>query len=252
MLKFEEKYKHIELKETKYLDIKQFEWNGNLSDIELEVFNKNGIIVIDKFQKNNNDLYSNFEKYFGNIIPQGKDLSNQSIQVKKKQGGKTYFESSRSQPLHSDGAYSTNYPKIIFLNCITQSKVGGESLILDGNKLLEFLEKYKLLNDILDKPFKIQRWGQVITKPLIYENKNSNRIEISYTPFLDKLIGESDRDEKIFAIIQRYINNSKNHQYFKLRSNQLLIIDNTRYLHGRRFFEDNEERCLERVWFNGE
>ena len=51
-----------------------------------------------------------------------------------------FRHSNEAQPLHTDGAYLSGGPEIIFFYCLKQAPAGGETIFIDGPELIEVLE----------------------------------------------------------------------------------------------------------------
>lgn len=160
-----------------------------------------------------------------------------------------FVHSSKSQPLHTDEGYTTNYPKYVSLYCTHQSDMGGDSVLFDFHSFYPELQArfQDILMDLADPgAIIIEGIGGMKSKPLLlFDNGIPG---ISYCVTL-KSMSCSQNVFSAFDYITNFIHNPHNQIRFKLAEKQLLIIDNTRMLHGRTAFEEGNDRLLYRFWF---
>mgnify|MGYP001282518073 CR=1 FL=1 len=135
--------------------------------------------------------------------------------------------------------------KYIAWFCIEQTDKGGESILLEANKLFEMLddEEQQELRNVRLFEHKVFEDDED-TYPFMIE-KDGNR-SFYYSFWLAKDgIGEKGRNA-----IRKFqeLTNQIEHIKFKLNPNDLLIIDNHRMLHGRTAIEGSKNRFLKRFW----
>lgn len=167
-------------------------------------------------------------------------------------------------PPHTDGSYlhgmrregekfvSIGPPKMIALLCVCPADKGGESILIDGKVLIEEIirDNSELAKLLMRKgSISICRDEQMAMNQSIFERITLDKWRIRF---------RSDRMsfsppwaiEGVKEFVKDYVLNTKFHNQIKLKTNQVLLIDNFRMLHGRLPFEliNAENRHLRRVW----
>ena len=161
----------------------------------------------------------------------------------------------KTTPCHTDGfAYGDLYPDFMLLSCVQESTVGGESILVDGYKILDELAS----DDELAWAAKALRERQIdqtetgmqtSLSPICMDN-GSGRTMVRRT--LEQRPAESSlnpaKDQEMIDLWHECIDQaSKLAPQFKLLPGQVVIVDNYRLMHGRSPYEDLN-RMLWRVW----
>lgn len=153
--------------------------------------------------------------------------------------------------MHNDLPYFQYVPGIIFLHCITQFEgQGGENDLADGFQVAEYLKQnhpkeYRLLTDtpvyFWDKGTaqvkqETTEYHKIVNIPIIVEDRlsgavvrvNNSQLRNSYLDLPPEQVNPWYAALKLFnqTIDQQSIRN-------KLNSGEMLVMDNTRLLHGR-------------------
>lgn len=166
-------------------------------------------------------------------------------------------------PPHTDGAYlDLKYrnisnkvchigpPSLLILQCIIPADHGGESLLVDGQKLFHDLKQdddlLRLLmsNSVIFYRKHLSSDITSVFKPLDANNRIMFRFRIEA-----RAPHHVSHALKVF--FSQYIQNQKYHIKLTLKSGDLLIVDNLRMLHARRAFTMNTPngyRHLRRTW----
>ncbi|MCU1378258.1 MAG: hypothetical protein JWN29_1241 [Acidimicrobiales bacterium] len=162
------------------------------------------------------------------------------------------------QPAHTDGyAYGDHYPDVIFLLCVDQSEIGGESLLIDGYRLLEELaasdglgaELHELLTtvpiDQTEPGFRPSVSTAIQVTPAgrtMFRRTLDQRAD----PSVDA--EEAARQDRLIATWHELVEGiSPLITPCKLQPGEALCVDNYRMLHGRYPFV-YEERFMWRIW----
>ncbi|MDP3562529.1 MAG: TauD/TfdA family dioxygenase [Legionellaceae bacterium] len=162
----------------------------------------------------------------------------------------TYTASAYSEPLHTDGADSASLPRFVSFFCIKSSGTGGVSTIVKVNELLITLQQ--LFGQEVDQLFKKDfmqidtMYGRNIKKQVLF-NLDEKNVGMLFWPVMFN-VKTSETGYKILAYINDYIHNPENQYRFKLKENELLILDNCKVLHSRTAFDPIDNRCLIRIW----
>jgi alpha-ketoglutarate-dependent taurine dioxygenase len=158
----------------------------------------------------------------------------------------------RMHPMHTDGTADIDTPKAVALQCELNSQNGGYSQIVYGESVYEYLMKNhpQELQKLLTHSISITNLGgKTDTRPIFIEKEG--RISMSFKADSVVTIKVPPPIEKVFKMIRNYVNDPSNQFIFKLKVNQIQILDNTSVLHGRTSFPDNEVRKINRLWFDG-
>ncbi len=156
--------------------------------------------------------------------------------------------------LHTDGMYG-KIPKIMALQCQNPAQNGGESCIVLGQNLFNYLSESipsKIENLFETDFFRVARAGEESTKPLFSYSKSS-KITISFRKN-DGFAKVICKYPEIYGMILDYLENRNNQVTFTMKKGDILIADNTAVLHGRTPFQNskNNIRIMNRLWFEAE
>ncbi len=156
----------------------------------------------------------------------------------------------REFPIHTDGSFESPPPAYVALLCIEEDKFGGgETLFVDSSDILPGL------SETTKQTLRTERFKLKIPQEF---HKGEDYKE---TPLLDatgRLRFRRDiiqLDELTPHMVQAVeeldtlINSDVHTQPLMIRKGEIVIFDNSRYLHGRRKVKDNR-RHLKRMWFN--
>ncbi len=161
----------------------------------------------------------------------------------------------KTTPCHTDGfAYGDLYPDFMLLSCVQESKVGGESILVDGYKILEAMaadaELAWAATALRERAIDQTETGmQTSLSPICMDN-GSGRTMVRRT--LEQRPAETSadpkKDQQMIELWHETIDRaSKLAPQFKLLPGQVVIVDNYRLMHGRSPYEDLS-RMLWRVW----
>jgi len=158
-------------------------------------------------------------------------------------------------PAHTDGfAYGDLYPDYMLLSCVHHCSKGGESVLIDGYRIEQYLQAHAdfswaghaLRDVVIDQT---EDNMQTALSPIIMHNGHDRvmvRKTLNQKPCTDSK--DSERDARMIALWCDTIDAAyEQAPRFKLRAGQTLIVDNYRLMHGRDPYEDLQ-RMLWRVW----
>ncbi|MEL7356378.1 MAG: TauD/TfdA family dioxygenase [Cyanobacteria bacterium J06560_6] len=167
---------------------------------------------------------------------------------------------------HTDGAYLNGFlisegqaqrigpPSMVLLQCVQPAEKGGESIIVDAQKILEDLLKYNPeVAEILATPgcASFCRDDQIAFNSAIYEAIPDNRYRIRFRCDNALYVASSRVHEAVQYFCNYYLDNPKYKTTMTLEPRQVLILDNLRVLHGRKKFSGSKlgfKRFLRRTW----
>ena len=223
---------------------------------------KSGVYLLKLSKKNIDNLKLNTTKIgkgFGSLQKQNKKGEKIiAVEAKKtKNKNLRYHQTNTEGSIHTDGPQLERPPKTIILSCKQNSKIGGETVLSDtekihkylrkkNKKILKSLEKNSLFekkgfnNSILKKPIyasstktNFRYIKEYINSGYMLKNKKIPEDQQNAIDFLDKLMKKKDNQVK-----------------FKLKAGDIIIINNQKRAHGRKKFlkTDRAKRKLYRVW----
>ena len=152
---------------------------------------------------------------------------------------------------HTDLPYFEYAPGYQFLHCLVNEAKGGNSSVVDGFAVANYLKRYekdafKVLTDTYVK-FKdtdyTQKATRVLHSPLITLTKDSDFNDIRFSM---AAMGTVDVDSKkmkkfyeAYYLFAKLLHNKKFKIDFRLESGDIFCFNNRRVLHGRTSFDPN-------------
>lgn len=241
-------------------------------------FLKYGIILIDNFQLPPDKLDEFTSKF---TLEYSNDAARRKVFFKKK-NIRSVDVGDHEIPLHSESSFTPTRPKIMWFYSLPDNLSNSPTTICDGTKIWETLPKslkekflslpivYENSVDIFKSKSKNRKW--FIDKVgcsnsfIDYEqgkfNYNFTTFACNYDPILNKIsfcnhllsindesqikIARFINGELIESNLLNKINNyCKPYIYeHKWKQNQLIILDNYRFMHGRRKISNKKKRAL--------
>ena len=132
--------------------------------------------------------------------------------------------------------------KYVVWYCHKQTDSGGESLLIDAEKIFLTLTKIEQENLKLVQLFEHQIYpDDKKSYPFVEIDENGNR------QFHCSLVNDSDKENLAFRNFQKIVNET-NPIKIKLKEKDILIIDNHRIFHGRTEIIGSKDRFLKRYW----
>lgn len=164
-----------------------------------------------------------------------------------------YLFSDEAVPFHWDGAFYKE-PKLLLFYCVESEGEGGETTFTDTTRLWNSLsgaEKDECRNVTLTySTEKKAHYGGTIRVPLVQTHPETGevilrlaeKVETEKNPVTLKIEGASE--EFYDRMVRKLYDNMIAHKWEK---GDLLLVDNFRYLHGRRALKSNMNRCFKRI-----
>lgn len=228
-----------------YHNYENFKRSSNLTINMLNDFHSLGFVIITHLSDKKGTVIdfaeslgpvraTNFGKYFDVISkPNPNDLAYTSLALSA----------------HADNPYRKPIPGIQLLHCIANEADGGDSTLVDGLTVSNYMKKNaKPLFDILttteilfrftDKDTILENWGKLIE----LDNKNNFK-QIRFSGRLDYVPALSPEKLTIFYKARKKLYElcaSKDFLIkFRLDSGMLMMFDNHRLLHGRTKYDQS-------------
>ncbi len=177
---------------------------------------------------------TNFGKHFDVVSkPKANDLAYTSLGIKA----------------HTDNPYRKPMPGIQILHCISNEAKGGDSSLVDGYAVSEYLrinepDMYEILTTtnvlfkFVDKDIILENYGKLIElddRGNYIQSRFSGRLD--YVPYL-----EPEKLESFYSARKKlyYLYESEEFELnFRLDRGMLMMFDNIRVLHGRTEYDVN-------------
>jgi alpha-ketoglutarate-dependent taurine dioxygenase len=233
----------------------------SIETILLPRFQQTGLCFVSVKQELNISQFEKLIPYFGESVHQKKQnevIGNLNyLVVRVIEGSRAAGLTDRDQSMHMDGIYHEDLPGIMVPHCAQQADFGGDSIFADGLEVYKFLQQVypKGLKVLLDNPealeFHLPFQGGGIKKFSLFNRLPSGKISFFYTPYALSICGNVEA-EKTFALVTQFVHNSQNQIKYKMsEKSDFVLLDNSRYTHGRYAFSGSKQRMLNRVWFTG-
>jgi gamma-butyrobetaine dioxygenase len=152
---------------------------------------------------------------------------------------------------HTDLPYFEYAPGYQFLHCLINESNGGNSSVVDGYAVANYIKKKfpKIFNHLINTPIKFkdndytQNKIRIINSPVISLDKNKDYCDIRFNI---STIGTFDihpnKMKKYYLSYRKFANLIHEKKFtvnFKLQAGDILCFDNRRVLHGRTSFDTN-------------
>ena len=206
------------------------------------------------------EFYSNLLKFIGKPYFLAEDANIKEREMQRT--GELWFDvkydsqlkdafrhSSNAQPLHTDGSYIPSFPNATLMCCNKNSVIGGETVFLDGVRLVECLieEKVNLYNTLVENVTEHARSGDKKLERVIRHEKNQIKLNWNYY-CLNKDHNEalSDYHEEFFLYLQTSEKLNESIIAVTVKPGDAMIWKDSEVLHGRNSFiaKNNSARHL--------
>jgi alpha-ketoglutarate-dependent taurine dioxygenase len=144
-------------------------------------------------------------------------------------------------PPHTEGSSLPVPPRLLMLACAQPAPIGGATLVVDGAALYQhFIEAAPESAATLSRPG-VARFGSTGFAAAIFDHVEHDRVAVRYRD--DALVDLARSDRPAWDRLRTAVGE---HQHrFTLGQGQGIILDNTRWLHGREAFAG--DRLLHRL-----
>ncbi len=151
-----------------------------------------------------------------------------------------YRHSKNAQPLHTDGSYVGDSPYISFFYCINQAAIGGATVFLDSDELIELLkqEDPQLLDDLCKTTVCFAKDKDFKRRPIIDFDDDGSNLNFNYycvdpqeTDFAKELV------ERFHQFLQTKVVGEDKTYPIKLKPGEAVFFHDDRLIHGRKAFE---------------
>ena len=152
---------------------------------------------------------------------------------------------------HTDLPYFEYTPGYQFLHCLINDAKGGNSSVVDGFAVAEYIKKIEpdTFNQLINSPVKFkdndytQNKIRINYSPIITLNNNMDYSDIRFNiATIAALDIHPDKMKKFYSAYRKFaslVHEKKFTVNFRLQAGYILCFDNRRVLHGRTSFDPN-------------
>ncbi|MEB3311576.1 MAG: TauD/TfdA family dioxygenase [Snowella sp.] len=219
-----------------------------------QTFNTVGFFIIegnDPYQSH--EIFLSLPRYFGKVLNHEQANEHGVIPIWVMPNYPEYVNTKNNDlGLHTDGSFEKVPPKIMALYCEVAAQQGGETQLVDGKSVYEYLaqtDPEALMTLFEPDVFSIKRANRSATRSIFTEDQG--RIYMTFRADDDANFSVKPEASKAFTLIKNFVADPTQQIIFKLQPNQILVLDNRRILHGRKGFSIHEKRKLHGLWFDG-
>ena len=222
------------------------------SEIEAALFKDNFCVLKTKNVMSKGDYVSFLDSLFKKKILQTRDINSFVMPVKPMDNSPKIIYSSKHQSFHVDCGDNNYQPNFAILVCLKSAEIGGLSLIVPNEKIIEFIKKSNLNPEEIEalyasKSIIYERGNISFTSSIVHKNASGEScFSIRYA---DRMTGKTLLYEELLYKLLVFVHNRVNHYRFLLETGEILILNNNKVLHGRNSFKG--ERELMRIWYDG-
>jgi len=194
----------------------------------------------------------NLESDLGFIIPHNLSESDGIYEVAEHGSENSSYGKGHSlQPPHTDSPFRPSPPAIVAFQCVRHAPIGGETILVRGDEIYAYLSRHNPLGLEALTSSLATAWRSNFRREVSVFCRTSKGFQIAFRR--DKSAGMQATGAAADALdeIETYVNNPSRQLRLPLRSGQILVLDNTRVLHGRTAFPPGCGRMLRRLWFDG-
>ena len=245
----------ISLVEIKVNHVKDLISNNALQQQFVDCFNSHGFAIITP-----NELVDNLvslQPLFGTLVKNEKMNSDGILVIDPILGFSPGQKNTEMDHLpHTDECYLNEASRIMILQCVLQSSIGGESTIVYGSEMYKFCretftqDEIELLfrKDCLSIGRKLSDSSQNDCSSIaIFSINKLNFLEVKWRSMDSYIDNVNESILKIYEKLNSFVWDPTNQLKFKLKPNQILVVDNRALCHGRIRYSNEERRTLWRT-----
>ncbi|EMB7845546.1 TauD/TfdA family dioxygenase [Vibrio vulnificus] len=224
----------------------------------VEKFNRYGVALVEHEKKHTpEDVLLKIGHFFGNPVGHDRSDSNGITVISNLKGFDGYLGASYTEhPLHTGGVYSDEPPIVLLLQCIKQSSIGGESILVSSKNIYDFLSKEDPhgLTLLKRSGALTMKRGNAKASRAVFDDKYLGNGSYMFSFRCDNVVEYEINPSSLIttlAKIKSFIDRPENQVRLRLQENQILIADNSAVMHARTEFPENEDRKLLRLTLDG-
>ena len=182
-------------------------------------------------------------------------------ELKPEDDAKNYLYTRRQVPLHWDGAFAGKVPRYLFFQCLDAplADAGGETTFVDTKRVwanadVKTRDVWRSLRFTYETS-KVAHYGGRFTSPVVSQHPNTHETVLRFAEPVDDLNPVSVRAEGVSPLesaalltqLRTALYQPDVVMHHRWRPGDVVVADNHALLHGRRAFEGESRRHLQRV-----
>jgi alpha-ketoglutarate-dependent taurine dioxygenase len=245
----------ISLVEIKVNHVKDLLNDSALQEKFVHCFNSHGFVIITPNELSDNLV--SLQPLFGTLHKHEKMNSEGILVIDPIMGFSPGQKNTEMDHLpHTDECYLNEASRIMILQCVIQSSIGGESTIVYGSEMFEFCkenftqDEIELLfrNDCLNVGRTLSNSTQKDCSTISIFNVNErNCLEVKWRSMDSYVNNVNESVLRVYEKLNSFVCDPSNQLKFKLKPNQILVVDNRGLCHGRIRYPSEERRTLWRT-----
>jgi alpha-ketoglutarate-dependent taurine dioxygenase len=218
-------------------------------------FNKYGFVLITPNELGDNLV--SLKSLFGTLVKHEKMNSNGILVIDPLLGHSIGQKNAQLDHLpHTDESFLSESSKIMILQCVTQSCTGGDTTIVYGSEMYNYCKKnftkeevqLLFLKDCISVSRTLSNSSKTNSSSFpIFSYNEKNCLEIKWRSMDSYVNKVNEKVFKLYEKLNKFVCDSRNQFKFKLKENQILVVDNRALCHGRTSFSTDEKRTLWRT-----
>lgn len=166
------------------------------------------------------------------------------------QEAKNYLFSAEEVPFHWDGAFFKE-PRFLMFFCDESGGTGGETLFTDTTKMLQDFDVNELKSVRMNfKTEKLAHYGGEIDVPLLQTHPQNNKHILRFAEAVSSFKNPVTLEMSGHSadLYERLRTSAYRHTFVQAwQAGDLIIVDNFRFIHGRRALNTNLQRRFRRI-----
>lgn len=158
-----------------------------------------------------------------------------------------------AQTPHTDSPFRVEPPSIVALQCVVPSPDEGVIIIVPGDEVYRDLRDNcpDALAALRNADAVVSKRGEFVRHMSVFRDLRG-RVALSYRRDSFAMMEAKGLAQVGLDRIQQFVEHPSNHIRFGLCAGDIIIVDNTRILHGRTAFPADAGRLLRRLWCDGQ
>lgn len=150
-----------------------------------------------------------------------------------------------AQPLHTDASYENIEDNVQFFYCVSQAKLGGATVFIDANNIVELLEmagETELLEDIQSHTIKFSKGPQYKNSPIL--KKKGDKYHFNWNYYCgdpENSVEEKELFERFHNFLETRVVKSGLVTDVLLGKNDVVFFHDELVLHGRNSYFATEK-----------
>lgn len=233
-----------------FLEVEALEY-AKIDAIKNSIIERGGVLIRARTHIQDSDLVS-FSKKFGDIVMHPKSTHDGIVKIQAGDDATYLSQSNAAHPFHTDGTYlnKSDSVELVLLHCVKPCPDGGGlNQIMSGQSIVKHLKNSdnamvfkRLSNDLVG----FARGKQKSYRQIFEKDNGKWRISFRLDAAGDVTFSSNDVADA-YRDLGDMIHNGISYLELGLREGEILLLDNTAFLHSRTHYTPNSQRLINRV-----